>query len=366
MKVWNATEKSASRQAIAALEGGIGISTVMQVDGDGGFRMSQNGPGIFEITCESTLPPLVLTGGIHGDEKAGISILDSLIDDIVSGNQRVKRSVLLMFGNLRAMQTNGFKGCRCIEDEVGETSNLNRCFGRGYFETPRCYGEHRANEMMRAVEDFADTHGCPEVIDIHQSFAVPTLRDVRGGVADRSDYTYAMLYPVEDDLASALGWIHEQYSDIVAGAVVNDMQLRHHTFAGYMASTFGSRAATFEQGNIGYVDHSTFTPQLEDNLSRKIAGETKLDKMEGFDVWRYLRQIRKETKDFTFIDDEGNRTNAPLDFLPLPAGRIARDGHREHELRMGERLLFANSTVPIGDRAAAVIERLHTDLVPAP
>ena len=370
MQVWNRGDiNAASRRAIEDMDLAQNYPKEVETKNDGVAHLMYAIPGIFKVTSENAdMPPLVITGGMHGDEKAGIVILDRLIQAIIDGTLPVKRSLLLMYGNLQAMKANNFSGVRCTEPEAGVTSNLNRCFGRGKFDTPRCYAEKRANEMTTAIERFVEAHGRPEVLDVHQSFSVPTLRDVRGGVADRSEYTYAMLYPVNGDLETKLRWIHAGFSDIVAGAVVNDMSLSHHTFAGYMAAAFGAHAVTLEQGTIGFVDHTTFTPQLQENLARKIAGEEKLTNPEGFDVWRYLRGITKKSKNFRFVDDDGvvmgNR--APIDFLPRPAGIFARDGYDSYELATGERPLFAKADVPIGDRAAAVIERLETGLVPAP
>lgn len=348
--------------------GGEDYPKQIETKNDNLARMMHPVPGILEIqSIYEDEPPLIITGGIHGDEKAGVVVIDRLVRDIIVGEIPVRRHVLLMFGNLQAMKANGFEGARCIESEAGELSNLNRCFGRGVFSNPKCYAQRRANEMTRAVERFVNSYGCPEAIDIHQSFSVPSLYDVREGVADRSDYTYAMLYPIGNDVQGALSWIHKGYSDIVAGVVLNDMTLSHHTFAGYMACVHGAHAATFEQGSIGFVDYDTFTPQLEENLARKIAGEVKLEATQGFDVWRCVRGFKKESNDFRFIDANGRiAQSAPVDFLPLHEGTVARDGEAVHDLSRDERLLFANPDVPIGDRAAVVIERFETELVPTP
>lgn len=330
-------------------------------------RIEHVAPGIVEIeshyggnTC------FVLTGGIHGDEKAGVVILDRLIHGILGGDIPVKRNLLLMYGNLAAMKANGGKGLRCIEPEVGATSNLNRCFKRGKFKSPQCYSEMRANQMMTHAESVL--RGCEvEAIDVHQSFAVPTLDNVRLN-GDRTEYTYAMLYP--HDVEATLLWIYHYFSDIVAGGVLNDMTAVHNTWAGYMAAEFGAHAATFEQGTIGHTDHVTFTPQLFDNFRRSIAGEGRLQNPEGFDVWRCVRGIFRKSDDFAFLDSEGNPLErAPLDFTPLGHPAIARDAGTIHEVlpgKDGERLIFANPEVPIGDRAAQVIARLETETVPRP
>lgn len=371
MEVWNPTERDRVSHGVL-LDADFGYEEYpKELDSKNNkdiIRFSHHVPGIFEIQGDDTgLRPMIIVGGIHGDEKAGITILDRIIGGLLSGEIRVRRNLLLMYGNLQAMKGNNFKGMRCIESEFGEVSNLNRCFGRDIsWHNTICYAQRRAYEMMNAVEQFVSCYGVPDVIDIHQSFAVPTLEAVRGGAPDRSDYTYAVSYPIDNDHTSALSWFYESYSDIVAGVVLADMSKTQYTFAGYMASTFGSRAATFEQGTIGYIDYDSFVPQLTENLIRKIGGEEKIDSPEGFDVWRCLRGIIKTSKDFRFVDSSGCKQEAPCDFLPLHEGVIAHDGDVLYELGERERLLFANSDVPIGDRAAAVIERVKSDLIPTP
>ncbi|MEX0917762.1 MAG: succinylglutamate desuccinylase/aspartoacylase family protein [Candidatus Paceibacterota bacterium] len=327
-------------------------------------------PGIFEVKAiHEEHPPLLIAGGIHGDEKAGIAILDHIIGELAKVKTKVRRSLLLVYGNLEAMRASDFMGARCVEPEKGELSNLNRCFGRGLFENPETYAQRRANEITEAVESFVSRFGVPDVIDIHQSFAVPSLRAVRAGPPDRSDYTYAMAYPVHGE-GPSLSWFYESYSDIVAAVVLNDMACEHHTFAGYMASAYGANAATFEQGTIGYIDFDTFVPQLQRNLLRKIGGEERLRHQEGYDVWRVVRSVAKQTEDFHFVDSDCRRTDAPVDFLPLRrgdrGGTVAVDGDTVHELTKGERPLFANANVPIGDRALAVVVPHETDVIPRP
>lgn len=322
-------------------------------------------PGVIIVTPHGgSNDPLVLAGGIHGDERAGVVTLDEIVHAITVGTLPVRRPVFLLYGNLAAMRSNGQKGTRCAPGDRGRTSNLNRCFGNGLFLSPQSFAEARANDLMEVLEGELAGHPWIDAIDVHQSFFVPTVAAVRGS-GDRSEYTYSMLYP-RLGTAETLRWIYEQFSDIVAGAVLNSMNVQHSTFAGYMAQTFEARAATFEQGTIGSTDPLTFVPQLLSNLCHKIAGERTLFTPTGFDVWRSERPILKETECFTFLDDVGAPTaTVPQDFVPVSHALIARDGSKEYRVEPDEdRLLFSNATVPLGDRAAQVIRRFETDSVP--
>lgn len=319
--------------------------------------------GILQIKSKiKSNDTLVFSGGIHGDEKAGIEILDHLVEEIVSGTLEVKHNLLLIYGNLRAMNMRDGKGHRCIEPELGIISNLNRCFNQGIFGNPKSYAQIRANEITSAVEKFV--RGFVEVIDIHQSFVVPTVRDVRGN-NNRTEYTYAILY--YKDVKKILNWIYEKYSDIVAGAVLNDMSQKHTSFAGYMAQKFEANSATFEQGAIGYTDWDTFTPQLLQNIKTKISGNGKLKKPLGFDVWKFTGNIIKETEDFKFLSKDGEILKKnPIDFLPIGYSRIAKDNKKYFDIADNERLLFSNCDVPLRDRVAMIIKKIKTDIVPPP
>lgn len=308
-------------------------------------------PGLLEIESKKgTSDTLVFCCGIHGDEKAGIIINDKLIGEIVSGCLEVNHNIVFIYGNLQAMAANEGKGSRYIEPELGYLSNLNRCFNSGGHN--KSYAQKRAANIM---ESLSILKNCKvKGIDIHQGFRTPSTGEVRGN-KDGTFYTYAMLHT--DDRAITLKWIHNEYSDIVTGTVLCNLQQPDSTFASYLARTYNAFSATFEMGTIGYIDVSTYTPQLLDNIRSKITGVTFLKTTESFDLWEQVGSIRKKTDDFSFLDENGEKMNSwPPDFIQLPYTKIAQDGDKSITLNNDERLLFANHTVPIGDRAAVIVK----------
>ena len=318
-------------------------------------------PGILEIESKKgTDDTLVISGGMHGNEKSGISILDSLVRDIITGKQEVHTNVQLIYGNLRSMAVNGGLGDRVWSKEahLGECSNLNRNFGKDLINRPESYAEHRANLIIQATRNLIV--GATLGDDIHQSFKVPTLDEVRG-TGGNSEYTYAVVYSDGVEHYSGMTptqWIKNHYSDIVAATIEGESNGTPKTFAGYLAHNFGP-AATFEQGSIFSVGEETFTPQLLANLRLKIAGQSNLKNTQEFDQYKFQRIITRHSQDFRFLWPDGtlrDHKDAPRDFMPFEQEVLAVDRNNQYAISPKiERMVFANSQVPIGDRAGAII-----------
>lgn len=318
-------------------------------------NITLSAPGVIEIeSLKGEDETMVIGGGIHGDEKAGVVIIDELMKEIVDGSLEVNQNLLLTYGNLQAMDANEGKGVRCVEPETGITANLNRCFNQGVFANPKNYAEFRANQITESVERLVK--GCVTGIDIHQSYDVPTVGEVRN-IIDDSQYTFGMLFPTES-LEKTVNWIRAKFSDIVAGTVITShMDKPQKTFGGYLAQGMKGDAVTLEQGTIGDVGKDTFTPQLLENLKRKIRGEDEIQNPQNFDLWE-ASQIIYKTPSLHFMDSNGLRTESlPRDFMPTNPGLIAKDDEVEYRVKEGERLLFAGLHMPNGDHAGEIIKQ---------
>jgi len=84
----------------------------------------------------------MLLGGIHGNEKMGIKIIENLVDDLQSGKAKITKvnsEVILALGNLRAIKAE----TRCFESSL----DLNRCFVPKYLDSPT----RREAEAKRAA-----------------------------------------------------------------------------------------------------------------------------------------------------------------------------------------------------------------------
>jgi succinylglutamate desuccinylase len=306
--------------------------------------------GIVEVIPNSSTEEFILvSGGVHGNEKAGQAIVDALFKGFVSNLIPVNRPVLLVLGSLEAMAANNGLGVRAVGPQEKATSNMNRAFGGDPFVKPYSVSEVRAQQMMECLNQFSGQ--IESGIDIHQSFLVPSI----GEEAD--DYTYGMLYPSRsENLQETIDWI-ETFGSVLNGVVLNETDLVHSTWAGFMARELSANSVTFEMGQIGRIDERTKTPKLFELLVDLISGSPVVSQTD-FDVWKKVRAITKETPDFHFCLPNGERMDeAPVDFSVLPPGLIAKDGEKEYNLAEGQRPLFANSDVVIGDRTVVFIEK---------
>lgn len=313
-------------------------------------------PGVIEIESrEGGDKTRVISGGIHGDEKAGPVIIDDIMQEIVTGKLNVCENLLLIYGNLQAMDVNDGKGARCVEPELGIISNLNRCFNQGIFANPENYAQARANQITEATERLVK--GCIEGVEIHQSYDVPTVGEVRGG-NDKSQYNFGMLFPTES-LAKTTEWIRKNFSDIIAGGVITShMDQDQKTFAGYLAQGMDSPAVTLEQGTIGSTGPETFTPQLGENLKRKISGEKEISNPQNYDLWE-ASDVIIHKPGFSWHDKDGQKTkNSPRDFMPTHEGLISSDGEgNKHNVKKGEVILFGGTTenIPQNDHIGEIL-----------
>lgn len=321
-------------------------------------------PGVLEIIGKNNTDfTLIFSCGMHGDERAGIEVVDTLVSEIVFNKLPVNSNILFIYGNLKAMSANDGKGLRCIEPEKGWVSNLNRCFIDSDGNSLNSYAQERANLIMTEGLNHL-VSGKIEVLDIHQSFKVPLVGDVRDN-SDRTEYTFALVSP--HDRKSILEWVYEKYSDIVTGVVLNNINSVSTTFSGFMANKYKANAATLELGTIGYSDFVSFTPQLTENIRNKIKGSSYLDRKLGFDIWEVVGFVFKKSANFTFLDKNGEKTNScQCDFMPLDYTEFAQDENQVFTIKNNECLLFANSQVPIGDRAAVIIRKSSSELIPKP
>ena len=325
----------------------------IQFDNSTVANISMPAPGILEIESRSgTNDSLIISGGIHGNEKSGIVILDSLITDILSGKTEVHQNLLLILGNLPSMQINNGLGDRYIEPQFEVESNLNRCFNQGIFPLPKNYAQRRANKISQAVERALTETS--EGLDIHQSFQIPTTGEVRKN-ENKSDYVYAIIYP--QGIKAAQDWVRTRYSDILAGIVINKPEQSPVTFAGYLQAQ-GLHGATFEMGEIGNIGTATYTPQLLKNLRKKIGGVSAIETPLDFDIWNQVLELTKTSSDFALLGPDGAPlNNAPIDFIPLGYSPIARDSTHYYENNPNQSLLFADTNPLIGDRGGVVIEK---------
>lgn len=314
-------------------------------------------PGVFVIESRfGTSEAEIISAGIHGNEMAGVHMLDGYLTDVLSGRAEVRKNLLIFFGNLLALGSQ-----REIAEIGDERDNLNRVWNRGVHKNPVNYAQRRANCIIPHIESVCSGSGEVIATDMHQSFIVPRVSEVRGAndpIDGDSQYNYMAAYPHENNRQEALQWIYDNVGHIVAGVIINDMTHpeKFTTLAGYIAK-LGGISGTYEQGQIGHNGGRTYAPQLMRALSARIAGNTfRKEYRQQFDAWNVAGQIIKSDASLSFYNENGKPTKrAPVDFMSVPQ-RIARQCGEDILLKEGQRVVFANPNVNIGDRAAVIIE----------
>ncbi len=124
--------------------------------------MKKVGSAIWHASGQRPGPHMVILGGVHGDERTGIVVVEQLRDDFLTGRQDlIQGKLTLVLGNEEAIRIN----------RRGTTTdhNLNRMFTAGHLAGPVLdfYESRRAHELapLLATADIS--------IDIH-STSVPS------------------------------------------------------------------------------------------------------------------------------------------------------------------------------------------------
>ncbi len=337
------------------------------------FEHPEKGIYFFESKAPVDAKVMILSSGLHGDELAGIEIMDVLRAEIFSGKLELRKHVLFIDGNLKAMQqalTKKQQGMvmnsRYFDGDAsygGLVANANRQWVVELLEklsTNGSYASRRQweiwkalNEILKGGTDTQDIQGAPEHLDLHQSFKVPKVSEVRGEYQDESEYTYAMVY-------ASLKRFRQKYGDVFAGAVISESG-KAETFAGITAREFRAQSITAELGTIGNPNDVTFADKMLASLWFQLQGGKKEVANIPMDVWQQVETILREegVQDFGFYETlEEGKVPPPQDFVPLEHELLVpKSNGGYYKINSGQSLLFAKDDVGEGDRAGVVIER---------
>lgn len=318
-------------------------------------KVESPAPGIFLIeSAYGGNDTEIISAGIHGDEMAGVIALSDYLTDILTGRALVRKNIIAFFGNLKALGQS-----REIKETGDHRDNLNRCWNQGIFNNPVNSAQKRANIITRIILDAINIRANNIASDFHQSFDMPTVREVRmkDGMWGNSEYDFMVTNFLKGEIKKGLEEIKNRISNIIAGVVINEVVNFDDltTFSGFCAA-LGAFSGTYEMGTIGREGGRTYCPQLMSGTASRIAGYDLSDKAkEKFDTWISRTGIIKQDDDFIFLDSEGNPTNKdPRDFLVVPQ-KLARQNGRDIVINEKDRIVFANKKVPKGDRAGLII-----------
>ncbi len=121
------------------------------------MAMSETLEGL-ETLSQSATPStrcLVIVGGVHGNEPAGIRAITMIKNLLRSGEWQIDGNVYGLHGNPLALE----KSIRFTEE------NLNRAFGRA--ENPNSYEAKRSSDITRWFDSLAEEYSEMYLIDLH-------------------------------------------------------------------------------------------------------------------------------------------------------------------------------------------------------
>ncbi len=346
------------------------------LDPSSGTKFEEIETGVHLFTNpNATGQTIMLSGILHGDEDAGANIMDKLRSELCDGTIDLKRNVIFVDGNLRAAhEARNTKDSKpgdhryySKDKPLGIEANANRLWTiddlkkeyESYAGKRRRIIASAINDILSGGADASEVRATLEHHDLHQSFKVPKVKDVRGNHTDDSEYTYGMVY-------DSLQFFKEQFSSVYAGLVLSDPATAQ-TFAGYTARELNATAITAELGTIGHPDHLTYADKLLDAFRQILQGMEPAVAQTPPDTWKPIEAIIRKpgVENFAFYNADqapelliGKPIEPPVDFIEAK-NLIAiprQDGH--YLIQPGQAVLFANDQVTTGDRAGLIIEKL--------
>ncbi|PHM63606.1 succinylglutamate desuccinylase [Xenorhabdus ishibashii] len=296
--------------------------------------------GVLQLLPQRSSKPadtLIISAGIHGNETAPVEILIRLLSQLAQGKLPLQHNLLLIFGNLPAMQA----GQRYID------SDLNRMFGGRYQNFPSGSESNRAMELESVIRRFFHE---PAVMAStkHRHFDLHTA--IRGSCHEQ----FALLpYQAREYAADFLQWLED--SDLDALVFHNTVG---GTFSNFTSEHFNMDSCTLEIGKalpFGQNDLARFnniTIALQDLIAGLSSGRrAKLT----FNRYRVVDAIIKQHDNFQLNIPEDTKN-----FTELPEGfEIARQQNQSWKIESPANfILFPNAHVAIGLRAGLLLEKL--------
>lgn len=284
---------------------------------------------------KSSVPSVLVSAGVHGDETAPIELLSFLIRDIAQGRAALKCRLLAILGNVDAMRA----AHRYRDDD------LNRLFSGRHRQLPASHEAPRADALERAaMAFFAAAPGEPGArwhLDLHTAIRASAFEQ------------FALLPHTGRPLSRAMfEWLGRAR---ISAVLLHTT--RANTYSHFTAESCGAEACTLELGKVrpfGENDLTRFAGA--DQAVRGLLAQSNGD---GGDaraglprVFTVIDQITKQSDAFELLlaKDVANFTPFAKDAL------LARDGDYRYIVRHDEeRIVFPNATVKPGLRAGLLV-----------
>ncbi|MBE1298969.1 MAG: succinylglutamate desuccinylase [Alteromonadaceae bacterium] len=312
---------------------------VLQYQLSNGVQVTIHAEGIIEFKpAHNSAKDIVYSCGVHGNETAPIEICDELVSDILSGELALKHRLLVIFGNLPAMDI----AQRFVHE------NMNRLFD-GEHANPQVETNPervRAALLEQCVANFFNVEHGQERERYHY--------DLHTAIRDSKNEKFAV-YPFLHGRKHKA----EQLQFLLACGV-NTILLSESpttTFSYHSSKHFHADAFTVELGKVmpfGENDMTRFAGAR--TTLRAFVSETELsfpDYNEAeFFIYRVNQVINKQHDDFELCFSD-----AMPNFSDFKKGdQFARETGATYAAEQdGEAIVFPNANVAIGQRALLTV-----------
>lgn len=277
--------------------------------------------------------PLILSAGVHGDETAPVQVLEHLQRQLLQRSLIPRRPLLLIIANQPAL----LNGKRFMQ------TNMNRLFGAPV--RPAGYETKRSLALEAYCRDFAELYGVGWHLDLHST--IKPSRHEHFALMPACNRHY------DDAWAPLLA--HHGFTALVR------QRSPAFTFSNFTCATLGFESFTLECGAVR--GSSASVPLVLQPLLMALLEDDPFVVPSNATLQRYevtIDLIKRSTA-FRF------RVNEQSDnFATFVEGTVlAQDGDVvirapcDHSA-----LLFANSAVPVGDRAGLVLRPIAADALP--
>lgn len=302
-----------------------------------GVNVSHIAIGVVEITPPMADKAIVISSGIHGDETAPIELVDDLVSSVLDEAFVPTSRLLFIIAHPDAIHAH----TRFIEE------NLNRLFAGTNPERNKECG--MANKLQAQVQSFFEKGSEePWHFDLHS--AIRASQHYMFGVVPASSKA--------TDIRPLVNFLKASHMDAVMLS-----RTPSSTFSWFSAEKFGALAATFEMGRVARLYENNmeeFVP-LRDALVALMCGKAlpEPSAVKIFSSYKVTRTITKTDAAFNlaFSDDAANFT-----YFAEGAQLAEENGTVYSAIAGGEAVVFPNSKVAIGQRAALLVQPFEPDL----
>ncbi len=281
---------------------------------------------------------LVISAGVHGNETAPIEIVESLVSEIFNGVLEVNNNLLVILANPIAMN-------------IGKrfsVENMNRLF-KNNLVIDNCFNNYerkRAKKLMKFTKRFLELNTGERIhLDLHTA--------IRGSQYPK--FAMSPNDPGDIKLKDQIKFLQ----DCGIEAILNSSK-NSSTFSAYTSREFSATSFTIELGKarpFGDNDMNDFQDAISSLRSIISDGDSSTneesDKFPEVKIFNVSEEIVKRTGDFKLCFDDNIENFTEFQ----PGQLLAEDHNYTYQVKsQGERILFPNAGVAIGQRALVIIK----------